>query len=570
MYLKVQPRPASIRDNVAMLHPPLTGSKPSNKSSNPSPSDTHVLVARYRSRTPLNYTSLREIWIAADCFLDQVCHPPVPWTGEPRNCERYTNPSTLPLGICADSRRCLTENIGWKWRLLTMAPNAVIHRDNAQTSTQPPCHHQAIELEGPCRRRSISVRRRYFGMLLLPDDLNTLPWTVLKEVADECWCWYRWEWCWVENKSDPHPRISSSRLKHKDVSSTTICLTVANTYGHDTFVDFQTLHLQAQHDRLSTRTTSSTRSGENRSRSRTRPPFAIGDRGRDGDGENGDASSGPGRDVGTPNNKLIMRKSCGRVSVSSNSVWEDRVVHLLQRQCLHLLVGRHKHSKSGAVLGDVPPSPSAAFFRNPNAGQEPVPPVPYSLPPLPGSASASTSQLSLKLPSSLSALNLPIPVNPKKSTAGRRVVSNSSRNSSVQPPSTASSVSRPSAHQGRASEDGKKRPSIGGGKRSLDFDLKLFQAGVKQATKQEPVEEIENNSKASSKGTRHPNALLPPPPIPLLPPIELHPPSPPNTITPASAHAPSKVDSQQTRKVSSLAAAALLVLADDTKSLQKC
>ncbi|KAF4615611.1 hypothetical protein D9613_012898 [Agrocybe pediades] len=217
------------------------------------------------------------------------------------------------------------------------------------------------------------------------------------------------------------------------------------------------------------------------------------------------------------------------------------------------LVGRHKRSKSGAVLGDVPPSPSTAFFRNPNAGQELVPPVPYSVPPLPGSASASTSQLSLKLPSSSSALNLPVPVLPKKSTAGRRIVSNSSQNSLVHPPSTASSVSRSSAHQGRASEDGKRRPSISGGRRSLDFDVKLFQAGVKQAAKQEPVEEIEDNSKTSSKGTRHPNALPPSPPIPLLPPIELHPPSPPNMIKPASAHAPSKSDSQQTRKVSPLA-----------------
>ncbi|KAF9554324.1 hypothetical protein CPC08DRAFT_766829 [Agrocybe pediades] len=138
------------------------------------------------------------------------------------------------------------------------------------------------------------------------------------------------------------------------------------------------------------------------------------------------------------------------------------------------LVGRHKRSKSAPVLGDVLPSPSIAFFRNPNAGQEPVPPVPYSLPPLPGPASASTSQLSLKLPSSSSALNLPVPVNPKKSTTGRRIVSNSSQNSSVQPPSTASSVSRSSTHQGRASENGKKRPSISGGRRSLDLDLKLY------------------------------------------------------------------------------------------------
>ena len=369
----------------------------------------------------------------------------------------------------------------------------------------------------------------------------------------------------------------------------------------------------------STRTTSSARSGRSRSRSRSRPPVANAGRARDGDGGLGNLSeTGNGREVATPNNKLIKRKSLGFVKLGMGSsagghdgvgskypglglgraaekekakedVDEPRsrrksfsrfLKDRAERESSQSpgsspfvvvdaqpstsaapptptpgsrtfmgsvrrisLVGRHKRSKSGALLGEVPPSPSSAFFRQP--GPESVPPVPYSLPPLPGSASASASQLSLKMAaSSTSALNLPLPVQ-KRSTSGKRIVSNSSQTSSVMPPSTSSSVSKASVHKGRTSEEGRSRPSIGAGRRSLDFDLSIFQANVRQAAKEKEEDEVIDDMKTPSKSSSvkpNVNSLEPPPPLPLLPPIELHPPSPPNTITPTSALGPSNSD----------------------------
>ncbi|KAF9557567.1 hypothetical protein CPC08DRAFT_724986 [Agrocybe pediades] len=207
-----------------------------------------------------------------------------------------------------------------------------------------------------------------------------------------------------------------------------ICLIVAHTHGHAAFDDFQTPHLLAQHEQLSTRTTSSTRRGENRSRSRTRSRLEIekgmemmkmktrcqalagilgfvqlGMGGSSSGGQEGSGSRYPGLGVGRAAEKEKARGGGGEEPRSRRKLFSrfliERNERERERESSHSpdtppkatpptpaptpgrsfvgsvrrisLVGRHKRSKSGAVLGDVPPSPSAAFFRNPNAGQEP-------------------------------------------------------------------------------------------------------------------------------------------------------------------------------------------------------
>ncbi|KAF9556261.1 hypothetical protein CPC08DRAFT_725880 [Agrocybe pediades] len=213
----------------------------SNKSSNPSPSDTRVLVARYRSRTSFNYTSLPRVWIAANYFLNPVSQPPILWTGRTKD-----EPINSSLRICKDSRLCVPKNIGWKWRLFTVVSNVVDRRDNTlsiqvhsasrtnlqQTGLQfPSCatnHFVQPQLSHPATTERGTIELQD-PPLLLPAYLNTLASTVLKEVADDAGvdakgigfiARYLHQTCIL--------RPQGLKLKYEDASSTAIRLIVAN------------------------------------------------------------------------------------------------------------------------------------------------------------------------------------------------------------------------------------------------------------------------------------------------------------------------------------------------------
>ncbi|KAF9552944.1 hypothetical protein CPC08DRAFT_767915 [Agrocybe pediades] len=81
----------------------------------------HTSPRSMSSRSPSDFASFHEIRIAAACPLYQDN------LKELRMVYELINPATQDL---RKTRRCLTENIGWKWQLLTVAPNVVSYRDN--------------------------------------------------------------------------------------------------------------------------------------------------------------------------------------------------------------------------------------------------------------------------------------------------------------------------------------------------------------------------------------------------------------------------------------------------------
>ncbi|KAF8180890.1 hypothetical protein BJ912DRAFT_619306 [Pholiota molesta] len=241
------------------------------------------------------------------------------------------------------------------------------------------------------------------------------------------------------------------------------------------------------------------------------------------------------------------------------------------------LVGKHKRTKSGSGfgLGSVPPSPSSPFFSRhassgtPASGRGEVPPLPYALPPL---HATSTSQLSLRLPSSSSTGYLPLPPHPL-ALGGKRIVSTASsqsQGSSVLPASSSSASTqtstsasssrypsanhpqapegqaqktptqpqqqqtprRPSSRRSRASEEGVRRPSLASSRPSVDFEARIRRS-IDQEISEGGKEDGQALRKASSSVAPCPQP--PVPPMPLLPPIELQPPSPPQTIGPATS-----------------------------------
>ena len=218
------------------------------------------------------------------------------------------------------------------------------------------------------------------------------------------------------------------------------------------------------------------------------------------------------------------------------------------------LVGKHKRAQSGGGLGVVPSSPGLSggmFFNRSGGGSKAVvpPPLPYSLPPLPASA----SQLSLRLPeasgSSYSLRQHQQPLNhPNLHLTSRRIVSASSGRSeasSVFPSSTISG--------GSGSATGSHSRSTGGGVQRTPSG-KVRQRSKSRTRKSEDERREQQGGAASSSSTaRRPSVTAKADrrsvdfvfntedtnhPQVLLPPIELQPPSPPRTLAQSAVEPP--------------------------------
>ena len=221
------------------------------------------------------------------------------------------------------------------------------------------------------------------------------------------------------------------------------------------------------------------------------------------------------------------------------------------------LVGKHKRAQSGGgfVVPSSPGPSSGGFFNRSSSGavfsssgKEPVPPpLPFSLPPLPTSA----SQLSLRLPeasgSSYSLHHQQQPLNhPNLHLTSRRIVSASSGRSeasSVFPSSTVSggsgsvsgSHSRSTGGGLQRTPSGKVRKRSKSRTRRSEDGLREQQGGANGSTARRPSATAKTERRSLDfvfeSGVEATNQQ----PQVLLPPIELQPPSPPRTLTQSSA-----------------------------------